>query len=109
MLQIINESGKLRVRIPERFDIEEVAQCRNELYGLMTNGVVGVIFDFSDCQFIDSTGLGFLVSVYKRCAEKSIGVCLCGLTQNVLGLIKMTRLDQVFSIYNNCSEAMHNV
>lgn len=104
MLQIKNEAGRVRVSVPDRFDIEEVTQCRSELYALMSEGIKQVIFDFSHCQFVDSTGLGFLVSVYKRCAEGNIEIALCGLTQNVLSLVKMTRLDQVFTIYSHCSD-----
>lgn len=102
MLRIDNEAGKLRVRVSERFDIEEVSNCRSELYALMKEGVSAVVFDFSDCKFIDSTGLGLLVSANKRCAESGTEIYLCSLQVNVANVIKMTRLDQVFTIRNSC-------
>jgi anti-sigma B factor antagonist len=89
--------------VSERFDIEEVSNCRSELYALMKDGVSVVAFDFTDCQFIDSTGLGLLVSVNKRCAESGAEIYLCNLQVNVANVIKMTRLDQVFPIHNSCS------
>ena len=98
MVKIASEDGKIVVSVPERFDIEEVSDCRNELYTAMQNQVASVVFDFAACQFIDSTGLGFLVSVHKRCTERHAHVTLRNLQPSVANVVKMTRLDQVFDI-----------
>ena len=106
MIQIANEAGIVRVKLPKRFDIEEVSRCRNEVYKLLDEHISKMVFDCAECDFIDSTGLGLLVSAFKRCAEHKVGFALCSLRENVTGVIKLTRLDQVFTIHNSYSDAV---
>ena len=62
------------------------------------DGKTDFIFDFSNCDFIDSTGLGALVSIYKKCVEKNGSLKLKSLKPEVDKLFKLTRLDKVFDI-----------
>lgn len=90
--------ANVRILIPEVFSVDEVAKFRDEAYSKMSKEVVRFELDFSQCQFIDSTGLGTLVSVYKKAKEKGGDVELHHLKPDVLKVIKMTRLDHVFTI-----------
>ncbi len=87
------------IKIPVNFVVDEVAQFRNEINTLVESGKVDFIFDFSQCVFIDSTGLGTLVSVYKKCVENNGSVVLADLNPEVSKLFELTRLDKVFDIH----------
>ena len=86
------------ISIPKDFTVDEVAVFREEIKKLIEEGKKNFIFDFSKCNFIDSTGLGALVSIYKKCAEKGGGIKLKSLRPEVEKLFKLTRLDRVFEI-----------
>ena len=59
--------------------------------------------DFSNCTFIDSTGLGMLVSVYKKCAERNVKLIIASIkNEKVLKVFQLTRLDKVFDICESC-------
>ena len=86
------------VNIPKDFVVDEVATFRTTINKLIEEGKIDFIFNFSQCVFIDSTGLGALVSIYKKCAEKSGNIKLKSLNPEVEKLFKLTRLDKVFEI-----------
>lgn len=88
----------LNISIPKDFCVEEVADFRVKINNLIDQGTVNFIFDFSNCTFIDSTGLGAIVSIYKKCAEKNGSIKLKSLKSEVEKLFKLTRLDRVFEI-----------
>lgn len=87
------------INIPKNFVVDEVAIFRVEVKNLIEKGEKVFIFDFSNCDFIDSTGLGALVSIYKKCVESGGSIKLKSLRPEVEKLFKLTRLDKVFEIY----------
>ena len=87
------------INIPKDFVVEEVATFRIKINELIETGKKDFIFNFSQCDFIDSTGLGALVSIYKKCAEKDGSVKLKSLKPDVEKLFKLTRMDKVFEIH----------
>ncbi|AQS03278.1 MULTISPECIES: STAS domain-containing protein [Clostridium] len=88
----------MEINIPKDFVVDEVANFRVKVNKLIDEGQKNFIFNFNDCNFIDSTGLGALVAVYKKCAEKNGSIKLKGLKPEVEKLFKLTRLDKVFEI-----------
>ena len=91
--------NSITIYIPKIFIVDEVANFRVEIKRLIDEGNKNFIFNFSQCDFIDSTGLGALVSIYKKCIEKDGSIQLKSLNSDVEKLFKLTRLDKVFEIY----------
>lgn len=87
------------IDIPKDFVVDEVAALRTKINKLIEEGQKNFTFNFSQCDFIDSTGLGALVSIYKKCDEKGGSVNLKSLKPDVEKLFKLTRLDKVFEIH----------
>jgi anti-sigma B factor antagonist len=86
------------MNIPTNFVVDEVATFRVQINKLIEEGNRNFIFNFSQCDFIDSTGLGALVSIYKKCVEKGGSIKLKSLKPEVEKLFKLTRLDKVLEI-----------
>jgi anti-sigma B factor antagonist len=87
------------VDIPKNFIVEEVAIFRIRINKLIEDGHKNFTFNFNECTFMDSTGLGALVAIYKKCVEKGGNIKLKSLRPEVEKLFKLTRLDKVFEIY----------
>lgn len=98
----------VRVNLPASFGVKEVAEFRKKLNDLIDQGQKNFIIDFKDCNFIDSTGLGILVSTLKKCLGMQGSLKLCSINSNVIEIFTLTRLDKVFAIYNNWEEANRN-
>ncbi|MBD2569254.1 anti-sigma factor antagonist [Anabaena lutea] len=57
-----------------------------------------VVIDFQNTTFMDSSGLGALVSNFKYAQEKGTTFALRNVTPQVMAVLNLTGLDQVFSI-----------
>ena len=85
--------------IPENFAVKEADELKRECSDDIKKGQKNFIFNFKNCEFIDSTGLGVLVSVYKKCKEINGTVELIHVNnKDVLKVFKLTRLDEIFNI-----------
>lgn len=89
----------INIVIPENFAVNEADEVREKVNGLIDKGDKNFTFDFSRCTFIDSTGLGVLVAIYKKCNELKGHFKLESVNNpQVLKVFKLTRLDKVFGI-----------
>ncbi|TAF10526.1 MAG: STAS domain-containing protein [Nostocales cyanobacterium] len=62
-----------------------------------------VVIDFQNTIFMDSSGLGALVSNFKYAQEQGIVFLLRNVTPQVMAVLNLTGLDQVFSIESSNS------
>ncbi len=86
------------IKMPEQFSVTEAANFREMTYNILKREAVSFELDFSGCSFIDSTGLGVLVGLYKKCSEQGSHMILKHLSSDVRKIFSMTRLDQIFTI-----------
>jgi anti-sigma B factor antagonist len=91
--------SEVNIEIPENFAVDEADELREKLNYLMNNGEKNFVLNFKKCTFIDSTGLGVLVSVYKKCKNVNGSFKLYSINEEVMKIFSMTRLDKVFEIY----------
>ena len=65
-----------------------------------------LVLNMGKVNYIDSSGLGVLVSAFKRMKEVGGTVKLCGLQPRVKAVLDVTRMSQVFEIYEVEDEAV---
>jgi anti-sigma B factor antagonist len=63
------------------------------------------IFDLSEMEFMDSTGFGAVVSVYKLMKEAGGKVLITNLQSKPKMLFKITRADKIFQVFDNLEAA----
>lgn len=90
---------EFKIEMPENFAVDEADELREKFNYLMKDGEKNFVLDFRKCTFIDSTGLGVLVSVYKKCKSINGSLKLYSINEQVMKIFSMTRLDKVFEIY----------
>jgi anti-sigma B factor antagonist len=64
------------------------------------------LLDMSAVRFIDSSGIGVIVSFMRAIQAKGGTLKLCGLTSSVRGLFKLIHLDQVFELCESSDQAI---
>ena len=82
------------------------ATARQWLEEATANRPAYLVVDLSDVRFMDSTGLSTLVHAMKRARALTGDLRLCGLQQPVRMIFEMTRLDQIFEIFNQVDDAI---
>lgn len=65
-----------------------------------------VILDLSEVPYIDSSGLGSLVSAYVSRQKAGRGVALTGVNERVFRLFEVTRTESLFLIFPTIDEAI---
>ncbi len=64
-----------------------------------------IIFDLSGVDFIDSAGIGFIVSIFKTIKSKNGKFAISALKAKPREVFKLTRLDKIIPIYENIETA----
>jgi anti-sigma B factor antagonist len=69
-------------------------------------GARKVLVDFTETGYVDSSGLGALVSLNKRLRELGGELRLTALNDDMRTLFELTRLDTLFKLYGTRAEAL---
>jgi anti-sigma B factor antagonist len=67
-----------------------------------------IVFDMALLGFVDSTGLGALVSCVRKARAAKGEIRLCSLQKPVRALFELVRMHRVFDIFNSVNEAVHS-
>ena len=63
------------------------------------------IFDFTQVPYMDSAGLGMMVSHYVRCQRQGIRLIAAGVSPRVFRLFQLTNVENLFPIVATIEEA----
>lgn len=63
------------------------------------------ILDLTDVPYMDSAGLGLIVSHYVRCQKRGVRLVAAGVSSRVLQLLEMTKVDKFFPRFNTIEDA----
>jgi anti-sigma B factor antagonist len=72
----------------------------------LRDGAKLLVLDLNAVNYIDSAGLGELVSAYTVARNSGANLVLVGLTKRVMDLVQITKLFTVFPIFNSIEEAL---
>jgi anti-sigma B factor antagonist len=85
---------------------EGSVQLREAVRGLIGKGQKKILLNLGDVNYIDSSGLGELVSAFTTAKNQQAEVKLLNLTKKVHDLLQLTKLYTVFDIYDDEAHAI---
>jgi anti-sigma B factor antagonist len=65
-----------------------------------------MILDFTGVPYLDSSGLGSLVSAYTSCQKSGRRIALTGINQRVLKVFEITKVEPIFLMFPTVSDAL---
>jgi anti-sigma B factor antagonist len=80
---------------------EGSVQLRDAVRDLIGKGQKNILLNLGDVNYIDSSGLGELVSAYTTAKNQGASVRLLSLTKKVKDVLQLTKLYTVFDIYDD--------
>ncbi len=92
--------------IEGEIDVSTADELRSALGGLIEAGDTRILVDLQDVQFMDSTGLGVLVSSLKRARGEGGDLRLVVKSERLTTLLRITALEQVFTIGQTPQDAV---
>jgi anti-sigma B factor antagonist len=99
---VVDMSGRLTIGEP-------VLLFRETLRVQVNDGARHFVLNLGDVSYIDSSGLGELVSAYTTVRNKQGDVKLLNLTAKAKDLLQMTKLLTVFDVYDDEAKAINNL
>ncbi|MDO6563778.1 STAS domain-containing protein [Amphritea sp. 1_MG-2023] len=108
-LNISRHQQVVTVQLTETLVMSNADTTRLALTELTDQGNHFLIIDLSLVNFLDSSGLAVLIAIYKQVNRQQGQVVLLQPQNNVRALIELTRLHQIFDIYEDPQSAIHSL
>ncbi len=100
-------SGVVVVDISGRIVLgDETALLRNTIRDLLALGNKNILLNLGEVPYIDSSGIGELVSAFVAARRAGGDVKLLNLTKRVHGVLEIVKLGTVFEIFDTEAAAL---
>lgn len=99
------EGGLPLVSVAGEIDVATAPALRDHLQRQVAGGASTVVVDLLGVSFLDSTALGVLVGVLKRCREAGGDLRLVIAQPRILKVFEITGLTSVFTIEESVANA----
>ncbi len=99
--EVIASCGEGRLEIQfrmERLDAAAAARAKDVCQSLPGEGVDQVAIDLEPIRFIDSSGVGLILGIYRRLPSENVEVRLVNVAPAVRSVLELLRLHRVFVI-----------
>ena len=101
-----SEADRTVLQVAGEVDVYTGTALRDRISDLLDAGAHHLIVDLGRVDFIDSTGLGVLVGALNRARELGGSLQLVCAQERVLKLLRITGLDQVFTVQPSVEAAL---
>lgn len=83
-------------------------EIKEETNKLLEEDNPKIIFDFTDVNFVDSSGIGFLINTLKILSSKNSGLKIVNINTTVKNVLKQMKLYSLFEYYDSVDEALES-
>lgn len=97
-IKYVNLENALEIKPIGEVDIYTSPELKNKIYELIEQKNQDLIINGEQLDYIDSTGLGVIMGIYKKLQEKSLNIKVVNLKPNIYKLFDITGLNKVFNI-----------
>ncbi|MBN3560851.1 STAS domain-containing protein [Aliamphritea spongicola] len=94
----------LSINLSGDFDALAVEELRSE-FDSLTEQQQDVIIDMQDVTFIDSSGIGAIVFLFKRLRSQDLNLSITGVHGQPLELMRYLRIDKCISLFEQQDQA----
>lgn len=82
----------------KRIDASSSTVFKAQITDFIVQGEMLIVLNLGSVEFIDSSGLGALISILKTVSNSKGNIALCDVNPNVLNLFAITRINSILSI-----------
>ena len=102
------QNGCLVINFTGQLDAYSEKQFTTFINDVLNSNQISVVFDLSNIDFIDSSGLGAMVQAAKKCTQSKIEFCVVG-NPRVVQTIKLVRLEEFLHLVSDLNTAISNL
>ena len=104
-----SRNGVVVVRVDGDVDVANTLALRDRLAEVMSDERAAVLLDLGGVDFIDSAGVGLLVSAHRRAHAASGAFAIAGVSPTVARVLQLTRTDRVLRVLPTVEEALEQL
>ena len=94
------------VPLEGRFSAQSASEMRQMLKQVIDFGYPNLLIDMTQVTFIDSVGLGVLVSTLHKCRAAGGMLCLCNVPEAVSIVLQLTSMEKVLTAFASLREGV---
>lgn len=108
IIKIYNDT--LIIYLAGDIDQHKVSSIRDDVdSSIKNNNVRNIIFDFEKVDFMDSSGIGMVLSRYKSMGELGGKLILTSVSENTMRLFDMVGIKKIIDIFSSVDEALLSI
>lgn len=106
-LEFYKNEDKLIVKLTGELDHHSAEEVRNKIDDrIERNGSSKVILDFSNVNFMDSSGIGVVIGRYKKLSMKKGEICIASVQESVKRVFELSGMFKIIKLYKSVQEAI---
>ena len=104
--EVTDKGGVTIIDVEGQLIVGNRQELKQKVLERLDSGERKFLIDFTNTGYIDSSGLGVLVSLSKKIREQGGELRLANLNEDLKTLFELTKLDTLFHISNSRDEAL---
>ena len=101
-------NGVVVLDIDGEIDLYEAPGLKETIEEYIDTGQSQFLIDMDKVGYIDSSGIGALISILSKLKNMGGSLKLCNVAGSVIKVFKLTRLDAFFTIFDSRDEALES-
>lgn len=105
-IKVNDINGVKNLILRGRFDASAAAGFKESIRSLLQEGSAKYVVDLHEVDYIDSGGLGSLVSALRQTRSVEGDIRVSGLSGKVRSVFELTRLHRIFEVFDDSLQAV---
>jgi anti-anti-sigma factor len=95
-------------QLPETVSAQQSQAFFRELEPVLDSDRPRIVFDFTSVRHFDSAGVELLLRCMEAAMKRNGDLKLAAISPQMAVILEMTRVDRLFEIFDNCSDAVES-
>jgi anti-anti-sigma factor len=105
-IEVRQVDGIAIVKPGEKYLDANVHEQLREQLGVQVESTPRIILDLADCQFMDSSGIGLVLAIYREAVDSGGAMCITNANGGPSDVFKLTRLHRLVPIHKTIEDSL---
>ena len=108
-LVIEKESSNLIIKLKGQLDLHTAQDFKNKVKKQLSNKINNIVLDLEAIDFIDSSGIGAILSLYKKIENKGGEVVIINMSPTLNRIFELSGVLKIIESYSSRRQALENL
>lgn len=100
-VQMAIKKNRLVIRLDGELDQSNVEELKKKVCEIIKKySIVNLVFNLEKLNFMDSTGIGFIIARYSEIKRKGGNIVVCSMNETIMKIFNISGLKRICSIAN---------